>query len=71
VPSLGVLGFIFCLVYGRTRSIYPVIALHPFNNSLAYALQDDGEAVSAVLGPLMITLCILAPRLTRREPAAV
>jgi uncharacterized protein len=71
VPPLATLGFIFCLVYERTRSLYPVIALHAFNNSIAYAAQANGAAVSAVLGPLVIAICVLAPRFTRPAPAPV
>ena len=71
VPPLAILGFTFCLVYERTRSLYPVIALHSINNSIAYAAQADGGAVSAVLGPLMLVACVLAPRLQRRSPAPV
>jgi membrane protease YdiL (CAAX protease family) len=63
LPPLAVLGFVFCLVYERTGSLYPVIALHAINNSLAYGDQADGWEVSAVLGPLMILACMLVPRL--------
>ena len=45
MPPLAVLGVVFCLVYERTRSLYPVIALHSINNSIAYAAQADGGAV--------------------------
>jgi membrane protease YdiL (CAAX protease family) len=68
VPPLALLGFIFCLVYERTGSIYPTIALHSFNNTIAYAVQADGGAVSAVLGPAMIAACVLVPRFTRAGP---
>lgn len=71
VPPLAVLGVVFCLVYERTRSIYPCVALHAMNNSIAYAVQADGGAVSLVLGPLMIAACALVPRLTRAAPAPV
>jgi membrane protease YdiL (CAAX protease family) len=66
VPPLAVLGFIFCLVYEQTGSLYPVIALHAINNSVAYAVQADGEAVSAVLGPLVVVACIVIPWLAPR-----
>ena len=69
MPPLAVLGFMFCLVYERTRSLYPVIALHSINNSIAYAAQADGGAVSAVLGPLMLLACVLGPRLQRPAPS--
>jgi len=63
LPILGVLGFMFCLVYERTRTLYTVIALHAFNNSIAYGVDADAAAVSLVLGPLMLAGCMLAPRL--------
>ncbi len=69
LPPLALLGFIFCLVYEKTGSLYPVIALHSINNSIAYGAQADGWEVSAVLGPLMIAACVLLPRLSAREPA--
>jgi membrane protease YdiL (CAAX protease family) len=60
-PPLAVLGLLFCLVYERTGSLYPVIALHALNNALAFGFQADGWAVSAVMGPLMLAACLLAP----------
>jgi uncharacterized protein len=71
VPPLAVLGVVFCLVYEKTRSLYPVVALHSINNSIAYAAQADGGVVSAVLGPLMVAACALVPRFTRPAPAPV
>jgi membrane protease YdiL (CAAX protease family) len=69
VPPLAVLGVVFCLVYERTRSLYPSIALHALNNSIAYAATADGGAVSLVFGPLMIAACALVPRITRAAPS--
>jgi CAAX protease family protein len=69
LPPLAVLGFMFCLVFERTKSIFPVIALHSINNSVAFAAQADGGAVSAVLGPLMVVACIVVPALMRPAPA--
>jgi uncharacterized protein len=71
VPPLAVLGVVFCLVYEQTRSLYPVVALHSINNSIAYAVQADGGAVAAVLGPLMILACAVVPRFSRAAPAPV
>ena len=66
VPPLGLLGVIFCLVYERTGSIFPTIALHALNNSIAYAATAaDGWRVSIALGPLMIAACAVVPRLIR------
>jgi CAAX protease family protein len=71
VPPLAGLGVVFCLVYEQTRSLYPVVALHSINNSIAYAAQADGEAVAALFGPLMLVACALVPRFTRPAPAPV
>jgi len=62
LPVLGVLGFMFCLVYERTGSLYAPIALHAFNNSVAYGVATDTAAVSLVLGPLMLLGCMVGPR---------
>ena len=69
LPPLALLGFIFCLVYEKTGSLYPVIAMHSINNSIAYGAQADGWEVSAVLGPLMLAACFLLPRLSAPQPA--
>jgi len=68
VPPLGVLGLIFCLVYERTGSLFPVIALHALNNALAFGVQADGWAVTAVLAPVMVAACALVPRLVGSGP---
>jgi membrane protease YdiL (CAAX protease family) len=71
VPPLAFLGFVFCLVYDRTGSLFPSIALHAVNNVVAYAVQvDDGWLVSLPVGVLMLAACALAPRLIARGPAA-
>jgi membrane protease YdiL (CAAX protease family) len=70
LPPLAALGLMFCLVFERTGSLYPVIALHALNNSLAFGIQAEGWEVSAVLGPLMLIACMTVPRLGRsRAPA--
>ena len=53
----------FCLVYERTGTLYTMIGLHAFNNSIAYGAEVDSAAVSLVLGSLMLTGCMLGPRL--------
>ena len=72
VAPLGVLGVIFCLVYERTGSLFPVIGLHALNNALAFGFQADGWEASAIFLPLMLLLCTLVPRLvgTGPQPAA-
>jgi membrane protease YdiL (CAAX protease family) len=70
LPPLAALGFMFCLVYERTGSLYPVIALHAINNALAFGIQAEGWEVSAVFGPLMLVACMVVPRLTAGPRAA-
>jgi uncharacterized protein len=72
LPPLAALGFMFCLVYEKTGSLYPVIALHALNNALAFGIQAEGWGVSAVFGPLVVLGCLLVPRLTptARHPRA-
>jgi membrane protease YdiL (CAAX protease family) len=65
LPPLGALGFIFCLVYERTGSLYPVIALHALNNAIAFGVTVEDASVSLVLGPLMLLACALVPRAQR------
>jgi uncharacterized protein len=70
LPPLAALGFMFCLVYEKTGSLYPVIALHALNNALAFGIQAEGWGVSAVFGPLVLLGCLLVPRLTPTAPHA-
>jgi uncharacterized protein len=62
LPPLAILGFIFCLVYERTGSIYPTIAMHSVNNAIAYGVTVHDASVSLVLGPLMLLALTLVPR---------
>jgi uncharacterized protein len=69
LPPLAVLGFMFCLVFEKTGSLWPVVALHSFNNAIAYGVAVEDASVSLVLGPLMLAACMLLPRLTPPAPA--
>ena len=69
LPPLAALGLMFCLVYEKTGSLYPVIALHAINNSIAYGIAVDEASVSLVLGPLMLVACAVVPRLSAPAPA--
>ena len=70
LPPLAALGFMFCLVFERTGSLYPVIALHAINNALAFGIQAEGWEVSAVFGPLMLLACVIVPRLVGKAVRA-
>jgi membrane protease YdiL (CAAX protease family) len=68
LPPLAVLGFMFCLVYEKTGSLWPVIGLHAFNNAIAYGVAVEDASVSLVLGPLMLAACMVLPRLSPPAP---
>lgn len=40
IVPLALLGVLLCLLYERTRSLYPSIALHCLNNSIAFGIGD-------------------------------
>ncbi|HEX8084391.1 MAG TPA: type II CAAX endopeptidase family protein [Solirubrobacteraceae bacterium] len=51
---LAVLGALFCLLYQYTGSLYPCIAAHAINNSIAFGASEDwgGETGLLILGSL-------------------
>ena len=69
VPPLAALGFMFCLVYERTGTLYPVIALHALNNAIAFGVTIEEPEISLVLGPLMLAACALVPRAQQQRAA--
>jgi membrane protease YdiL (CAAX protease family) len=70
LPPLAFLGAIFCLVYERTGTLWAVIGMHAFNNTIAFAAQvDDGWRIALVAGPVMLVACAVAPRLLTDGPA--
>jgi CAAX protease family protein len=69
VPPLALLAFIFCLIYERTGSIYPTIALHALNNAVAFGVTVEDASVSLVFGALMLVACATVPRAQRAAMA--
>ena len=59
VPPLIVFGFLLCLVYELTGSLWPPIILHALNNWVGYASQTDEAATASVIGLTMIASCIV------------
>jgi membrane protease YdiL (CAAX protease family) len=54
---LGVLGFLLCLLYRRTGSLYPGIATHSLNNSIAFGALEGwsvGQCALLMLGALLV-----------------
>jgi membrane protease YdiL (CAAX protease family) len=61
---LGFLGFVLCLVRWRTRSIYPGMALHSANNSLALAVQlhwSVAAGAALLIGSWLVIAVVVGP----------
>jgi membrane protease YdiL (CAAX protease family) len=68
---LGFLGFLLCMVRWRTRSLYPGMALHSANNSIALAVQlhwSVGAAAALAVGAWLVIAVVAGP-LGARRPA--
>lgn len=64
---LGVLGFLLCALYRRTGSLYPCIATHSLNNSIAFGALESWswwQTVLLLLGA-QATLALFALGLRR------
>lgn len=74
---LGFLGFVLCIVRWKTGSLYPCMALHSINNSLALGINqlhwNVGEIVALILGSLLVigagTIPLARPVLVKQRPA--
>jgi membrane protease YdiL (CAAX protease family) len=68
IPPLAILGFLLCVLYEKTGSLYPCIAVHAFNNTIAYISQTDVQpALAAAMGGAVIAACLLVPRFAWRQ----
>lgn len=71
VPPLMLLGALLCLLYERTRSLYPSIGIHVVQNSLAFGVATEEAVPALVLGGAMMAAVLLASvRSPAREPAS-
>ena len=71
VPPLIVLGIVFCLVYEVSGSLFPAIALHAFNNMLAFGSSDAGDwGVAAAVAAVVLVLCFAVPRVLSSRAAS-
>jgi hypothetical protein len=70
---LGFLGFVLCLVRWRTRSLYPCIALHCTNNSLALGVNqlhwNAIEILALIVGSLFVIGAATGPLAARPATA--
>src|SRR3954471_4980728 len=71
VPALTALGVVFCFVYERTGSIFPTIALHSLNNTIAYGVKTEWGAALVVGGAVIAACTYGIVRAPRRDPAGV
>jgi uncharacterized protein len=74
---LAALGVALCLLYRRTGSLYPCIAAHSINNSLAFgSLEDWGWQIPVLMAAALTAIALLALALMRagvisRQPPGV
>jgi uncharacterized protein len=70
---LGFLGFVLCLVRWKTGSLYPCMALHSINNSLALGINqlswNAGEIVALIIASLLVIGAITGPLARSGRPA--
>jgi membrane protease YdiL (CAAX protease family) len=66
---LGFLGFVLCLLRWKTGSLYPCMALHSINNSLALGISqlhwNAPEILGLMAGSLLVITAITAPLVGR------
>lgn len=57
---LMVFGFVLCLIYWRTRSLYPCIALHSLNNSLAFGVSQHWNwQIPVLMGAALAVIAVI------------
>jgi membrane protease YdiL (CAAX protease family) len=63
---LGVLGFLLCVLYRQTGSLYPCIAAHSLNNSIAFgSLEGWSWQIAVLIAAAFATIATLGLLLTR------
>ncbi len=70
VPVLATLGCIQCLLYEKTRSLYPTIAMHAVVNGIAGSVLIARSPVPALIGCLLAAALFLLAPWRLRGPAA-
>jgi uncharacterized protein len=57
---LGFLGFVLCILRWRTGSLYPGMALHSINNSLALGVNQLHWSAVAIVGLMVASIAVIA-----------
>jgi membrane protease YdiL (CAAX protease family) len=66
---LAFFGFVLCLIYDRTRSLYPCIALHCINNSIAFGVGEHwGWQIPVILLGSLTVIAATLRAVTRSWP---
>jgi uncharacterized protein len=69
VAVIAPLGFLLCLVYERSGSLYPCIALHALNNAIVSAAEFDRvSGIALMMGAGMLLLCLVGGLGSRVKP---
>ncbi len=70
---LAALGIVLCLLYEKTGSLYPCIALHAINNCLAFGISQkwDWQILVVLAGSLAACALIVLVAARRWTPARV
>jgi uncharacterized protein len=75
LPPLALLGFLLCLLYHRTGSLLPCMALHALNNAIALSVTQhfsaEGTVALMIASPLAVALLGWLAARSRRLNAAV
>ena len=66
LAPLAFFGFVLCLIYARTGSLYPCIALHCANNAVAFGVSQGWTWQIAVLLGAALAVLALAALAVRR-----
>lgn len=72
LPVLAFLGAMFCWLYEVTGSLYPAIAVHVVNNTLAFTTTAEPSLAGPLgvgLGAAVLTACVAAPARQARHSA--
>ncbi len=67
---LGFLGFVLCLMRWWTRSLYPCMALHSFNNALALGVNELHWSALGIIGLALGSWLIIAAAVGPLAPRA-
>jgi hypothetical protein len=69
VALIAPLGFLLCLIYERSGSLYPCIALHALNNCIVSAATFDRVSeIALLMGAGVLLFCLIGALLARSTP---